>query len=171
MPPTTSTSAPGIDGLRNRTARITASETAPTSRVTPWMSPSVRTHEPSSRQALTPSASVPVSLGSSPITTSIAAPARKPVTTGFDRNRAIQPIRSTASSRNSTPAARVIAATSSSACSPFSPVSSTAPPATAASDELGPVEICRDVQNSAYRIAPAAAAYRPFCTGSPAISA
>ncbi len=149
MPPTTSTSAPGIDGLRKRRARITASAVAPTSRVTPWMSPSDRAHDPSSRQALSPSASVPVSLGSSPITTSIAAPARNPVITGFERNRAIQPIRRTASSRNSTPAARVIAATSSSACSPFRPVSSTAPPATAASDELGPVEICLEVQNSA----------------------
>jgi hypothetical protein len=28
-------------------------------------------------------------------------------------------------------------------------VTKTAPPATAASDELGPVEICRDVQKSA----------------------
>jgi hypothetical protein len=33
------------------------------------------------------------------------------------------------------------------------------------------VEICREVQKSAYRIAPAAAAYSPFCTGTPAISA
>ena len=43
----------------------------------------------------------------------------------------------------------VIAATSWAACSPPSPVSSTAPPATAASDELGPVEMCREVQKSA----------------------
>ena len=35
------------------------------------------------------------------------------------------------------------------ACSPPRPATSTAPPATAARDELGPVEICREVQKSA----------------------
>ena len=59
--------------------------------------------------------------GSSPITTSIAAPARKPVITAFDRNCAIQPIRSSASSRNSTPVASAIAATSCAASSPREP--------------------------------------------------
>ena len=34
-----------------------------------------------------------------------------------------------------------------------------------------PVEICRLVPKTAYRIAPAAAAYRPFCSGIPAIPA
>ena len=43
----------------------------------------------------------------------------------------------------------VIAATSCAAWSPPRPVTRTAPPATAASEELGPVEICRDVQNTA----------------------
>ena len=62
-----------------------------------------RSTSPSSRQALSPSDEVPVSFGSSPMTTSIAAPARNPVITAFDRNCAIHPIRSTASSRNSTP--------------------------------------------------------------------
>ena len=42
--------------------------------------------DPSSRHAFLPSESVPVSFGSSPITTSIAAPARNPVTTALDRN-------------------------------------------------------------------------------------
>ena len=50
-----------------------------------------RTHDPSSRQALSPSAEVPVSFGSSPMTTSTAAPARNPVTTALERNWAIQP--------------------------------------------------------------------------------
>jgi hypothetical protein len=40
-----------------------------------------------------------------------------------------------------------------------------------ANPELGPVEICRLVPQTAYRIAPAAAAYRPFCGGIPAIPA
>ena len=61
------------------------------------MSPSVRTHDPSSRQALSPSEDVPVSFGSSPMTTSTAAPARKPVTTALERNWAIQPSFSAAS--------------------------------------------------------------------------
>ena len=55
------------------------------------MSPSVRAHDPSSRQALSPSEEVPVSFGSSPMTTSTAAPARNPVTTALERNCAIQP--------------------------------------------------------------------------------
>ncbi len=114
---------------------------------------------------------MPVSFGSSPITTSTAAPARKPVTTARERNRAIQPMRSSASRRKSAPVTSVIAATSSAASAPPTLVNSTAPPATAARDELGPVEMCREVQNSAYTIAPAAAAYRPFWTGTPAIPA
>ena len=71
------------------------------------------------------------------------------MTTAFERKRAIQPRRKIASSRKSTPVASAIAATSCAACSPATPVTSTAPPATAASDELGPVEMCRDVQKSA----------------------
>ncbi len=42
-----------------------------------------------------------MSFGSSPITTSTAAPARNPVITAFERNRAIHPIRKIASRRNS----------------------------------------------------------------------
>ena len=145
-PPTTSTSAPGIAGARKRTSRITASATAPTSRVTQWISPSPRTHDPNSRQTLSPSPEVPVSFGSSPTVTSMAAPARNPITTAFERNWAIQPSLKTASSRNRIPVSSVIAATSCAAWSPPTPVASTAPPATAARDELGPVEICREVQ-------------------------
>ena len=82
----TSTSAPGTAGARNRSARITASATKPTSTVVPCTSPSEPSHVPNSRQALSPSDDVPVSFGSSPTTTSTAAPARKPVTTAFDKN-------------------------------------------------------------------------------------
>ena len=135
------------------------------------MSPSEPSHDPSSRHAFFPSADVPVSLGSSPMTTSIAAPARNPVTTAFERKLAIHPNRKSASSRNSSPVANAIAATSCAACSPPRPVTTTAPPATAASDELGPVEMCRDVAKSAYTIPPTAAAYKPFCNGTPAMSA
>ena len=110
-----------------------------------------------------PLASVPVSFGSSPITTSIAAPNRKPVTTARDRNWAIQPILSTASRRNSTPDASVIPATNdATSCWLVRPAAKTAPAATAASPELGPTESCRLVPKIAYRMAPAAAAYRPF---------
>ena len=122
---------------------------APTSSVVPWVSPSDPTHDPSSRHALSPSAEVPVSFGSSPMTTSTAAPARNPVTTAFDRKLAIQPSRKSASNRKSSPVASAIAATSCAASSPPRPVTRTAPPATAASDELGPVEMCREVAKSA----------------------
>ena len=100
-----------------------------------------------------------MSLGSSPITTSIAAPKRKPVTTARERNCAIQPILNTARSTNSTPDARVIPATNVAAsCSPVILAANTALAATAARPELGPVEICRLVPKTAYRMAPAAAA-------------
>ncbi len=69
--------------------------------------------------------------------------------TAFDRNCAIQPRRKIASARNNTPVTRAIAATSAAASAPASPVARTALPATAASEELGPVEICREVANSA----------------------
>ena len=69
--------------------------------------------------------------------------------TAFERKRAIQPIFNSASSRNSRPVASAIAATSCAASSPSSPATITAPPATAASDELGPVEMCLEVQKSA----------------------
>ena len=119
-----------------------------------------------------PVTSVPVSLGSSPITTSIAAPNRKPVTTARDRNCAIHPILSTASSRNTAPDTSVIIATKDATfLMPVMPAATTALAATAASPELGPVEIWRLVPKTAYRIAPAAAAYRPFCSGIPAIPA
>ena len=71
------------------------------------------------------------------------------MTTAFDRKLAIHPIRRSASSRNSSPVANAMAATSCAACSPPTPVTTTAPPATAAREELGPVEMCRDVQKSA----------------------
>ena len=149
MPPATSTSAPGTAGARKRRPRITASDSTPTSSVVPCTSPSEPIHDPSSRHEFFPSASVPVSFGSSPITTSTAAPARKPVTTALERKCEIQPRRSSAMARNSSPVAIAIAATSSAASSPASPATTTAPPATAASEELGPVEIWRDVQKSA----------------------
>ena len=69
--------------------------------------------------------------------------------TAFERKREIHPSRSTASTRYSSPETSVIAATSSAASSSARPAARTAPPATAASDELGPVEIWRDVQKSA----------------------
>jgi hypothetical protein len=128
---------------------MSPSAVRPTASVVQLMSPSERIHDESSCQTLSPEVEVPVSFGSSPTTTSTAAPARKPVTTARERNRAIQPRRSSASSRNSAPVTSVIAATSWAASGPATAVNSTAPPATAARDELGPVEMCRDVQKSA----------------------
>ncbi len=126
------------------------SATIPTARVVQWMSSSVRSQLPSSRQLFVPLALVPVSLGSSPITTSIAAPKRNPVITGFDSSRDSQPIRRTAASRKSNPVATVIAATSCAVGAPLAmPVIATALAAIAASAELGPVEICREVPKAA----------------------
>ena len=121
----------------------------PTSSVVQLMSPRVRSHEASSPRRCRRSSTCRSASAARRSTTSTAAPARKPVTTARERNRAIQPMRSSASRRNSAPVTSVIAATSSAASAPPTPVNSTAPPATAASDELGPVEMCREVQNSA----------------------
>ena len=78
--------------------------------------------------------------------TSMAAPNRKPVITARDRNCEIQLIRSRAITRNRTPVAIAMAATRSvAAWSLVTAARATAEPATAASDELGPIESWRDV--------------------------
>lgn len=129
----------------NRIARMAPRATAPTSSVVPWKESSEFHQLANSRQLFSPDASVPVVLGSSPTTTSIAAPNKKPVITALERNREIHPILSTDSARNRTPAIKVTAATSCGASSAGSPVVTTALAATAAIAELGPVEIWRDV--------------------------
>ena len=78
------------------------------------------------------------------MTTSMAAPKRNPVTTARDRNCAIQPIFSTARTRNKIPEARVMPATNEATSFSFvTPDAITALAATAASPELGPIDICR----------------------------
>ena len=118
----------------------------PTTTVTVCASPRVPSQDHSSWIGLEPVTSVPVSFGSSPMTTSMAAPKRKPVTTARERNRAIQPILRTARKRNSNPDASVMPATKlATSCSPTRPAASTALAATAARPELGPTEICRQL--------------------------
>ena len=72
------------------------------------------------------------------------------MTTARERNCAIHPILKTASSRNSTPETSVIVATNdATSWVPVTFAASTALAATAASPELGPVEICRLVPKTA----------------------
>jgi hypothetical protein len=74
----------------------------------------------------------------------MAAPNRKPVTTARERNCAIHPILSTPRTRYSAPETTVISATKeATSWIPVIPATATALAATAASPELGPVEICR----------------------------
>jgi hypothetical protein len=74
----------------------------------------------------------------------MAAPKRKPVTTARERNCAIHPILNTARTRYSKPDTTVTPATKEAASwIPAIPATATALAATAASPELGPVEICR----------------------------
>ena len=166
-PPTTTTSVPGIPGANRLSPNRAARATRPTTRVVgvdlaEAFGP--RTRTPARRCCR--SELVPVSFGSSPTVTSIAAPKRNPVITAFDMNCEIQPIRRIDITRKTTPAARAIAATSAWPLPrSVTPDRMTALPATADSAALGPVESCRDVPNSAYRIVPAAAAYRPFSIG------
>ena len=111
---------------------------------------SVDSHDQSSWNELLPSLSVPVSLGSSPMTTSMAAPKRNPVTTARDRNWDNHPIRNTASARKNKPLVSVMPATRVAASAgSVRLAASTAPPATAARPELGPIEIWRQVPNRA----------------------
>ena len=69
--------------------------------------------------------------------------------TAFDRNWEIQPILNSASTTKKTPDTNVIDATMVTAWLPDAAAPRTAPAATADSAALGPVEIWRDVQNSA----------------------
>ena len=171
-PPTTSARAPGTLGATKRSPRIAASDRTATMKVGRWNSPIVVSQSPSFCQLFSPAASVPDILGSSPITTSIAAPKRNPVMTALERNCEIQPIRNRARARNAAPATSVTAATNWADSTPeASPAVATALAATAARAELGPVDICRDVPNTAYMSAPAAAAYRPASSGTWAMPA
>ena len=146
-PPTTSTSAPGIGGAMNRSARITASATTPTSSVVQWMSPSACSPRPSSRQALSPSDGGAGQLRQLADDDVDRCAGEEP---GHDRLgeelRDPAELEARRGAGTGRPVSSVIAATSCAASSPASPVTRTAPPATAASEELGPVEICRDVQ-------------------------
>ncbi len=149
-PPATSTSAPGTFGATTCNVSTTARDPAPTANVSQSVSPRPRTQLTISRQLFAPSPLVPVSLGSSPMTTSMAAPNRKPVITALDSRRDSQPSFSTAAPTNSSPVNRVMATTSSAVCCPrATPLITAALAAMAASAELGPVEICRDVPNTA----------------------
>src|SRR5205823_13517232 len=66
--------APGTRGAITLSPNTIASATAPTTTVTRLASPSVPSQDHSSWSGFEPVTFVPVSLGSSPITTSIAAP-------------------------------------------------------------------------------------------------
>jgi len=92
----TRTRAPGIRGAITRKPKTATSETPPTSKVARLVSLSDPNQERNSWSGFEPVTSVPVNFGSSPITTSIAAPKRNPVTTARERNCAIQPILKTA---------------------------------------------------------------------------
>jgi hypothetical protein len=80
----------------------------------------------------------------------MAAPKRKPVTTARDRNWDSHPMRNTASARKNRPLVSVMPATNVAASAgSVTLAASTAPPATAARPELGPIEIWRQVPNRA----------------------
>ena len=83
------------------------------------------------------------------MTTSTAAPKRNPVTTALDRNWESHPILNTARTRKSRPLVRVTPATKVATSTPDTPAVTTAAPATAASPELGPIEIWRQVPKTA----------------------
>ena len=119
----------------------------PTMTVAVCPSPRVPSQDRSSWIGLEPVTSVPVSLGSSPMTTSIAAPKRKPVTTARERNRAIQPILRTRQQQEEQARREGDAGDEGRdvLLRERVPAASTALAATAARPELGPTEICRQL--------------------------
>ena len=119
-PPTTRTSAPGTRGATRRSPNTVTSAATPTTAVARLSSPRLRTHDTSSCGGVEPDALVPVILGSSPITTSIAAPNRNPTTTARERNCAIQPMRSAANTTKTIPETRAIPATNTATSPPTS---------------------------------------------------
>jgi len=121
---------------------MTAREITPTITVVRLESERDPNQDRSSWIGFEPEVSVPVTFGSSPMTTSMAAPNKKPVMTARERNWAIHPILSTANKMNRTPEARVMAATKDAMFPvPVIFAANTALAATAANPELGPVEI------------------------------
>jgi hypothetical protein len=62
-------------------------------------------------------------------------------------------------------------ATATASSEPAAATESTAAPSTAAVDELGPWVTCFEVVKRENAIKPTAAAYRPYCTGTPLIVA
>ena len=124
----------------------TASETTPTSSVVACTSSSEPSHDHSSCQALSPAASVPVSLGSSPIDDVDRAPEEEPGDHGPGQELRDPPHPEDRQQQEQHAGGEgdrgdELRGLGRRRC----PVASTAPPATAASAELGPVEICRDV--------------------------
>ncbi len=114
----------------------------------------------------------PISTGSSPTTMVRVRPNTKPVTIGFDRNSATQPMRSKPKIRRTSPVARASAAATRTA-SPGSPRvrSATIEPDTMATVDAGPTMSCLEEPNTAYATSASGTAYRPICTGTPAMRA
>ena len=120
---------------------MTTSATTPTTTVAPWVPARLPIQLAAFCQLLSPEASVPVTLASSPIVVWMPAPKRKPTITAFERNLEIQPILNSARTAKRTPETKVIEATIVIASSPDAAAPKTAPAATADSAALGPVEI------------------------------
>ena len=94
-PPTTSTRAPGTAARRSAAPRITRERQQPDDQRRPAeVAERARTHDASSRHAVSPSDDVPVSFGSSPIDDVDRGPREEARHDRLERNCAIQPIRS-----------------------------------------------------------------------------
>ena len=172
MPRMTATNAPGTFGAKIAIPNTRISDSTPTSKVVRFVSDRLATQSHNFCHVLSPDFSVPVILNNSPEATLIATPNVNPVNTAADRNSDTQPILRTHITMNSSPATNTIAAATATASSEFADANdSTAAPSTAAVDELGPCVTCFEVVNKANAINPAAAAYSPYCTGTPLIVA
>ena len=103
MPSATATSEPGTPGAKRRSARITASESAPTSRIAPWVSPRCASTCHSCWKKSPVPLPIPSSFGTCPIRIVSASPTMKPFSTGSEMKFARKPSRSTPASSAARP--------------------------------------------------------------------
>ena len=150
IPSTTATSDPGTTGARRRSPITAASETAPTSRVAPWMSPSSEITARACSKKLPEPLSTPSSPGTWPMMIVSASPTMKPLSTGPEMKLARKPRRSAPAISAARPvviaSAAVIAAK---LPAPGATTSATVAADSAAVADIGPVTRCRELPRAA----------------------
>ena len=151
MPPTSTSSDHGTRGAKCEPTKSTASEAAPTTRVSPWNSPKSRISTATRSKMPPVGVASPARAGISPTTISTTSPATNPVTIGSLRNCATQPRRAMPTATRMTPAVMASTEVSCIARSGSPPDRArTIDPDSTDTVEIGPTKSSREVPNSAY---------------------